>query len=137
MADDKPSLIKLGPGAKLTNSTVTDNTVLGNADLINNQGTIENSEIERNKLLQYPGGPTWVDKEYDPHFAQPEKEERFSLLRSIWAWLKDKVLGGIIVGVVVGLAIYYMTKAPSTVSSTVKPPAAETPTAPPKGQVKQ
>ncbi len=137
MTDDKPSVIKLGPGAKLTNSTVTDNTVVGNADLINNQGTIENSEIERNKLLQYPGGPTWVDKEYDPHFAQPTKEERFSLLRSTWAWLKDKVLGGIIVGVVVGLAIYYMTKAPSTVSSTVKPPAAETPTAPSEGRVKQ
>lgn len=136
MADEKPSLIKLGPGAKLTNSTVTDNTVVGNADLINNQGTIENSEIERNKLLQYPGGPTWVDKEYDPHFAQPAKKERFSLLRSIWAWLKDKVLGGIIVAVVAGLALYYMTKTPSTVSPSVKPPAAETP-APPKGQVKQ
>jgi hypothetical protein len=137
VADDKPSLIKLGPGAKLTHSTITDNTVVGDANLINNEGTIENSEIERNKLLQYPGDPTWVDKEYDPHFAQPAKEERFSVLRSIWAWLKDKVLGGIIVGVVVGLAIYYMTKAPSTVSFTVKSPVAETPTAPSTEQVKQ
>lgn len=137
MADDKPSLIKLGPGAKLTNSTVTDNTVVGNADLINNQGTIEDSEIERNKLLQYPGGPTWVDKEYDLHFAEPAKEERFRVFRAIWAWLKDKVLGGIIVGVIVGLAVYYITKAPTTAPSTTKPSAVETPATPQKSPAKQ
>ena len=134
MADDKPSLIKLGPNAKLTNSTITDNTVVGDANLINNQGTIESSEIERNQLLQYPGGPTWVDKEYDPHFAEPVKQERFKFLRSLWAWLKDKVLGGIIVGVVVGLAVYYVTKAPTTVPSATKPPATEAPAVAPKGQ---
>jgi len=135
VAADKPSLIKLGPGAKLTNSTVTDNTVVGNANLIDNQGTIESSKIERNELLQYPGGPTWVDKEYDPRFAEPVKTERFRVLRSIWAWLKDKVLGGIIVGLVVGIAIYYVTKAPTTVSPS-KLPAAETPAATPKGPAK-
>lgn len=136
MADKKPSLIRVAPSAKLTNSNVSDNTVVGNANLIDNQGAIENSTIERNELLQYPGGPTWVDKEYDPHFAQPVKEERFRFLRSVWAWLKDKVLGGIIVGVVVGLAVYYVTKGPSTVSSISKPPPAETPTAPTKGAAK-
>ncbi len=56
VSDDKPSLIKLGPSAKLTNSTVSDNTVVGNANLIDNQGAIENSTIERNELRQYPGG---------------------------------------------------------------------------------
>ncbi len=134
MSDDKPSLIKLGPGAKLTNSTVSDNTVVGNANLIDNQGAIENSTIERNELLQYPGGLTWVDKEYDPHFAEPAKKERFRLLRSAWAWLKDKVLGGVIVGLTVGLVIYYMTKTPTPPVS--KPPAAEMPASPPKGPAK-
>ena len=129
MADDKPSLIKLGPKGKLTNSTITDNTVVGDANLINSQGAIENSKIERNELLQYPGGPTWVDKEYDPHFVEPERKEGFSVPRSVWAWLKDKVLGGIIVGIVVGLAIYYMTKAPPNVPAATKPPAAEAPAA--------
>jgi len=45
------ALIKNSAGAKLTNATITDNVQIGGNHLIDNQGTIEDSEIGRNLHL--------------------------------------------------------------------------------------
>ena len=60
-APDKASLLKIAPGAKITNSTISGNTIVGDANLIDNQGSIENSNIERN-LLTIPPDDPWYKK---------------------------------------------------------------------------
>lgn len=47
---------------------------------------------------EYPGGPTWVDREYDPNFAKEEAAAKISRFSAVWSWVKDKVLGALIVG---------------------------------------
>ena len=42
------SLIKIAPGAKLTDSKISGNTQVGGDSMIDNQGEIEGSEIKRN-----------------------------------------------------------------------------------------
>jgi len=42
------SLIKISPGGKITNSTITDNKQIGGKTMIDNQGEIESTNIERN-----------------------------------------------------------------------------------------
>jgi hypothetical protein len=48
MSEDKPSFIKIAKGAKVSGLTATDNTVIGNAYFINNEGFIEDATLERN-----------------------------------------------------------------------------------------
>jgi hypothetical protein len=55
------TLIKLSPGAKLTNSTITDNVQIGGNAMIDNQGEIEGTEIDRNITME-PIKKSWHER---------------------------------------------------------------------------
>lgn len=96
------ALIKNSPGAKITNSTVTGNTQIGGDTMIDNQGEIEDSNIEHN-LHTYPGGTTWVDK-YDERL---NPKSRFAWFFASLIWLRDHVLASVIISILsVVLGIY-------------------------------
>ena len=108
MSDDKPSLIRIAPGAKLKNSTVSDNTIVGEGNLINSHGSIEDSEIERNKL--YAGGCTYVDREYDPYFMPLPPDEKFRRVKAVGLWLKEHVLATVIIFILTTILGIYITR---------------------------
>ena len=108
MSDDKPALIRIAPGAKLKNSTVSDNTIVGDGNLINSHGSIEDSEIERNKL--YAGGCTYVDREYDPYFMPLPPDEKFRRVKAVGLWLKEHVLATVIIFILTTILGIYITR---------------------------
>lgn len=61
----------------------------------------EHDESKPSKREHYPGRLTWVDREYDPHF---QEKKRFRHLKSFGLWLRDHVMAGVIVGVLVAVA---------------------------------
>jgi|GEM_PF-7043872 len=63
--------------------------------MIDNQGEIEDSNIEHNAHI-FPGGETWVDQ-YDERLHPPS---RIAWLWSALAWCREKILGPIIIGLV-------------------------------------
>ena len=97
------SVTKISSGVKITNSEITGNTQIGSDTLIDNKGAIEDGNIERNVHL-YPGGPTWVDKAFDPNLSEQIPPERPSRLKAIWVWSKDKLFGPLIVGLLLLVA---------------------------------
>lgn len=56
----------------------------------NGGNTIETNE--------YPGGPTWVDRECDPYFMKLPPDEKFHRFKGIGRWLKKHVLAAVIAG---------------------------------------
>jgi len=58
------SIIKIAPGAKLTNSGITGNTQVGGNTMIDNQGEIEGGNIERNIHIagQRKAKKRWFEK---------------------------------------------------------------------------
>lgn len=127
------SIIKIAPGGKLANSNITGNTQIGGNTLVNNQGEIESTKIERNLHIstntEYPGGVTWVDKEYDPYFMELPPDERFRRLKAIGRWLKDHVLAAVISAVIVSILttilVFYITRWLSQSQITPPPAIAE------------
>ena len=128
MSDDKPSLIRIAPGAKLKNSTVSDNTIVGDGNLINSHGSIEDSEIERNKL--YAGGCTYVDREYDPYFMPLPPDEKFRRVKAVGLWLKEHVLAALIISFLTTILVFYTTQWLLLHQTTLPPAMKEQP--PPK-----
>ena len=131
MSDDKPSLIRVAPGAKLKNSTVSDNTIVGDGNLINSHGSIEDSEIERNKL--YAGGCTYADREYDPYFMPLPPDEKFRRVKAVSRWLKEHVLASVVSVVIATflttILVFYTTQ--WLTKHQASPPQNTTKTAPP------
>ena len=58
---------------------------------------------EANDPLRFPGGETWVDREYDPHFGRQMQPERPSRLKAAVAWAKEKLFGPLITGLLLAL----------------------------------
>jgi len=51
LAEDKPAFIKISKGASVTGLTATDNTVIGNADFINNEGSLEDATLNGDRIF--------------------------------------------------------------------------------------
>lgn len=51
MSDNKPSFIKIAPGAKVTGLVATNNTMHGHGDFINNEGTLEDAKLKNNRHI--------------------------------------------------------------------------------------
>lgn len=47
---------------------------------------------------EYPGGVTWVDREYDPYFMELPPDEKFHRLKALGRWLKEHVLAAVLIG---------------------------------------
>lgn len=45
---------------------------------------------------EYPGGITWVDREYDPRFVELPPDENFRRLKAIGRWFKQHVLASVV-----------------------------------------
>lgn len=67
-------------------------------------------EKEKRKISEYPGGPTWVDREYDPYFMELPPDEKFHRLKAVGRWLKEHVLAAIIIFVITTILGIYITK---------------------------
>jgi len=46
---DKPTFLKIGKGAKIKNLQMDDNTIIGDANFIDNEGEIKNASLNRNR----------------------------------------------------------------------------------------
>lgn len=62
---------------------------------------------ESDQKQEYPGGPTWADLEYDPHF---QKREKFVALRSVGRWLRDNILASVLLIVLTVVLTFYITQ---------------------------
>lgn len=62
---------------------------------------------ESDPKQEYPGGPTWVDREYDPRF---QTKERFAHTRAVGRWLRDHVLAGLLIAVLSVAAGVYIER---------------------------
>ena len=51
MSDNKPSFIKISPGAKVTGLVAKNNTMHGHGDFINNEGTLEDAKLKNNRHI--------------------------------------------------------------------------------------
>ncbi|HUW25683.1 MAG TPA: hypothetical protein VMW07_04035 [Gallionella sp.] len=71
-------------------------------------------EKERRSLALYVGGPTWVDREYDPYFMELPPDEKFCRTKSIGRWLREhvlaKVVSGIILVAISTILVFYITQ---------------------------
>lgn len=56
---------------------------------------------------EYPGGITWVDREYDPRF---KVKERFTRTKAVALWFRDKVLAFVIISILSLIAGFYIDK---------------------------
>lgn len=129
MSADKPSFIKIAKGAKVSGLTATDNIVTGNVDFINNEGSLENTTLENNRM--YPGGETWVDHEYDPYFMELPPDEKFHRLKALSRWLKEHVLAAIIIFIITTILGIYINKWLAPPQGQIPPPAIQEPKAMP------
>lgn len=83
---------------------------------------------EEHKPHEYPGGVTWVDKEFDPNFIErPSFSKRF---KNSAAWLRDNVLARVIIGIVLSV----LTVGTAFVISRLPKPPSETPSATTKAE---
>lgn len=55
-------------------------------------------EKEKRKISEYPGGITWVDREYDPRFMELPPDEKFRRLKAVGRWLKEHILAAVLIG---------------------------------------
>ena len=67
---------------------------------------IDHNNQDENKA-DYQGGPTWVDKEYDPRFME---KNRFAFLKKVGTWLLNNVLAKVIIGIILVVATIYITQ---------------------------
>lgn len=83
--------------------------------------------IEKN---EYPGDPTWVDREYDPYFMEPPPDENFRSLKAVGRWLKEHVLAAVIIFILTTILGIYITRWLSPPQGQI-PPAIQEPKAMP------
>jgi hypothetical protein len=76
---------------------------------------------------EFPGGVTWVDREYDPHF---KAKVRFARTKAVCLWLRNHVLAAFIIAVFSTIVSVFVARLllPSTPQSQAHTP--QTTTAP-------
>ncbi|MDD5299085.1 MAG: hypothetical protein PHD65_01170 [Gallionella sp.] len=105
------SLIKISPGAKITNSTISNNRQIGGETMIDNQGDIEDSNISRNLHVQ--------------HLFELPPDERFGALKSAARWLKDNVLAAVLIFILTTILGIYITRLLSPPQDQTRPAISE------------
>ncbi len=123
------AIIKIGPGAQLTDSTVTGNIQIGGDALIDNQGDIRGTKIDCNLHVPIDSrrtdGPTDVKKEIDSYLLELPEDERFSRLKAIGRWLKDHVLAAVIIFILTTICGIYINRWLSPSQENNRPPISE------------
>ena len=74
---------------------------------------------------EYPGGPTWVDREYDPYFMELPPDEKFRRLKAVGQWFKKNVLAAVVIFILTTILGIYITRWLSPSQDQNLPPISE------------
>ncbi len=73
--ENRPSFLKVGKGGKIGKLVMHDNSIIGDVDLVNNEGEIVSATVNRNKLILTPK----LNK-----LLQKNKDNRDSFMRTLY-----------------------------------------------------